>query len=31
MEEKKKESFFFAVGFDFVGRDGNRGVNLVLL
>ena len=27
----KKERFFFAGGFDFVGRDGNRGVNLVLL
>ena len=29
MEKKKK--YFFASGFGFVGRDGNRGVDLVLL
>ena len=29
MEKKKK--FFFAGGFGFAGRDGNKGVDLVLL
>ena len=28
--EKKKERFFFAGRFGFVGKDGNRGVDLVL-